>query len=142
MATYDTSIPSTWSVGETFEYVAAFSNAAEWDPGVSRGKALQEGPARMGAVYRLEIPVTGFTATFEYRIVELDRPHKVVLLADHPIAISTDTITVEPSTLGSLVRYHAVLEPRGLFRLLGPLFNRTLRRIGDRAADGLRARLT
>jgi hypothetical protein len=80
-------------------------------------------------------------ATFDYQVIELDRPHRVVLRADHPIARSTDTITVEPSTEGSLVRYHAALEPRGLFRLLGPVFARNLEKIGDRAAAGLHAAL-
>ncbi len=141
MATYVTSIASGRPAVETFDYLATFSNAAEWDPGVSKGEALQGGPARVGAVYRLGIPLAGWTATFDYRVVELDRPHRVVLRADHPIARSTDTIMVEPSTEGSLVRYHALLQPRGLFRLLGPVFARMLQKIGDRAADGLRASL-
>ena len=141
MATYDTTIPSSQSVAETFDYLACFSNAAEWDPGVTTGDALQAGSPRVGAVYRLRIPIAGWTATFDYRVMELDRPHTVVLRADHPIARSTDTITVKPSPDGSQVHYHAVLEPRGLFRLFGPVFGRNLQKVGDRAADGLRASL-
>ena len=141
MATYDTTVLSSRPAAETFDYLACFSNAAEWDPGVASGEALQEGPPRVGALYRLGIPLIGRTVTFDYRVLELDRPSRVVLRADHPIARSTDTITVEASPNGALVHYHAVLEARGLFRLLGPLFARNLQKIGDRAADGLRAAL-
>lgn len=141
MATYDTSIPSSRTAAETFEYLATFSNAAEWDPGVSCGEALQAGPPQVGSVYRLGIPLAGWTATFDYRVVEIHRPRTVVLRADHRLARSTDTITVEPASNGSLVHYHAELEPRGLLCLLGPLVARNLQKIGDRAADGLRAAL-
>jgi hypothetical protein len=85
--------------------------------------------------------VAGRTATFDYRVVEIERPHRVVLRAEHPIARSTDTITVEPTTDGAVVHYDAVLEPRGLLRVLAPVLAHTFRSIGDRAAEGLRAKL-
>ena len=142
MATYGTTIETTRSPEETFDYLATFSNAAEWDPGVTTGQPLQPGPPRVGAVYRLSIPVAGWTATFDYRVLEIERPHRVVLRAEHPMARSTDTITVEPAGAGAIVRYDAVLEPRGLLRLLGPVMARNFRAIGDRAAGGLRASLS
>lgn len=141
MATYRTTIETTRSPDEAFEYLATFSNAAEWDPGVVTGQPLQPGPPRVGAVYRLGIPVAGWTATFDYRVVEIERPHRVVLRAEHPIARSTDTITVEPATNGAVVRYDAVLEPRGLLRVLTPVVARTFGAIGERAAAGLQAAL-
>ena len=95
----------------------------------------------MGAVYRLGIPMARWRATFDYRVVEIERPHRVVLRAQHPLACSTDTITVEPGNRGSVVQYDAVLEPRGLFRLFAPLVTRSLKAIGDRAAAGLQATL-
>jgi uncharacterized protein YndB with AHSA1/START domain len=142
MASYHTTIKSTRSPEEVFDYLATFSNAAEWDPGVATGQPLQPGPPRVGAVYRLGIPVAGWTATFDYRVVDIERPHRVVLRAEHPIARSTDTITVEPAADGAVVHYDAVLEPRGLLRVLAPVAARTFRAIGDRAAAGLRANLT
>ena len=141
MAEYRTTIESSRSPEDAFEYLATFSNAAEWDPGVAAGQALQAGPPRVGAVYRLDIPVAGLTSTFDYRVVELDRPHRVVLRAEHPLARSVDTITVDTGTRGSLVHYHAVLHPRGVLRLFAPAVARRFRAVGDRAASGLRTAL-
>jgi len=141
MATYRTTIESSRSPEETFDYLATFSNAAEWDPGVTTGQPLQPGPPRVGAVYRLGIRMAGRNATFDYRVVELDRPHRVVLRAEHPVARSTDTITVEPAANGAVVHYDAVLEPQGLLRVLAPVVTHTFRAVGERAAAGLRANL-
>lgn len=141
MATYRTTIKSTRSPEETFDYLATFSNAAEWDPGVATGEPLQPGPPRKGAAFRLGIPVARWTATFDYRVVEIERPRRVVVRAEHPIARSTDTITVEPTSDGAVVHYEAVLELRGLLRVLAPVATRTFRAIGERAAAGLRANL-
>jgi Polyketide cyclase / dehydrase and lipid transport len=141
MATYSAIAHSTRSPGETFEYLATFSNAAEWDPGVTKGKALEAGPPRVGSVYRLGIPMGGVTATFDYRVLEMERPHRVVLRAEHPLALSTDTITVEAAVDGAEVRYEAVLERRGLLRLFGPFVARRFQAIGERAAAGLRSTL-
>lgn len=141
MAIYDASIESGLSPEETFDYLATFSNAAEWDPGVVKGEALQSGPPRVGSVYRLGIPLGGLTATFDYRVLDIERPRRVVLQADHALARSTDTITIEPAAVGAAVQYHAALEPRGILRLFAPLVARRFQVVGDRAAAGLRSAL-
>jgi Polyketide cyclase / dehydrase and lipid transport len=141
VANYGTTIESVHKPEETFEYLATFSNAAEWDPGVATGQPLQSGPPEVGAIYRLGIPLARWKATFDYRVVEIERPRRVVLRAEHPLARSIDTITVEPGRSGSVVHYDAVLEPRGLLRVFAPVISHSFRAIGDRAATGLRAAL-
>ncbi len=141
MATYRTTIESSRSPEETFDFLATFSNAAEWDPGVATGQPLQNGQPRVGAVYRLGVRIARWTTTFDYRVVEMARPRRVVLRADHALVRSIDTITVEPADAGSMVHYQASLEPRSILRLLAPLVSRQFRAVGDRAAGGLRAAL-
>jgi carbon monoxide dehydrogenase subunit G len=141
VAEYHATIETTENQADAFEYLATFSNAADWDPGVASGQPLQAGPPEVGSVYRLRIPLARWKATFDYRIVEIERPLRVVLRADHSLVRSIDTITVEPRAQGSVVKYEAVLEPRGVFRLLSPLVAQQFRAIADRAADGLRAAL-
>ncbi len=141
MARYDATIESAWSMGATFDYLATFSNAAAWDPGVASGEALQPGPPRVGAVYRLGIPLAGRKATLDYQVTAIDRPRRVVLRADHPLVRSTDTITFAPSATGTTVRYDAILEPKGLLRLFAPIVSRHFRAVGDRAVTGLRSAL-
>ena len=46
MARYHATVESRSPAAETFGYLAAFSNAAEWDPGVLAGEQLDPGPGR------------------------------------------------------------------------------------------------
>jgi carbon monoxide dehydrogenase subunit G len=138
MATYSTEIDSTWEQEEVFEYLSTFSNAREWDPGVTEGESLSPGPAVVGSVYRLAVRIAGRVVPFEYRVVDIDRPRRVVLQAQRAGITSTDTITVEGSGPGSRVRYVAVLDGRGVLRLVAPLIARAFAKMADRAAAGLR----
>ena len=89
MARYRTTIQSKKSPEETFEYLADFANAREWDPGVVEGENLTGRPLGAGSRFRLV--------------------------------------------------YKADLRLKGpLGRLTEPLLGLALRRIGDRAASGLR----
>jgi hypothetical protein len=46
MVHYRATIDSRRGAAETFGYLARFSNAAEWDPGVLAGEQLDPGPVR------------------------------------------------------------------------------------------------
>ena len=141
MATYSTEIDSTWGQEEVFEYLSTFSNAREWDPGVTEGESLGTGPAVVGSVYRLAVRIAGRVVPFDYRVVDIDRPRRVVLEARRAGIVSTDTITVDWVGPGSRVHYMAVLDGRGVRRLAAPLISRAFHRMADRAAAGLRRAL-
>ncbi len=59
MARYHTAVESRRPVTETFGYLATFSNAADWDPGVLAGQQLDPGPAGAGSRFRLVVPFLG-----------------------------------------------------------------------------------
>jgi Polyketide cyclase / dehydrase and lipid transport len=139
MAQYAATIESAWSPEETFDYLSTFSNAAEWDPGVATGEALHPGPPRVGVVYRLGVVLGGRKATFDYRILEIERPRRVVLQAVHPLAESTDTIEIAPADGGAVVHYDAILRLRGFLRVAGSFVDRRFDVIGERATEGLRS---
>ncbi|MGO9582567.1 MAG: SRPBCC family protein [Acidimicrobiales bacterium] len=140
MSTYRTEISSCWAPADAFEYLARFSNAAKWDPGVVEGEDVDEGPPGQGSTYRLVVGVLRRRVPLEYRIVEIDRPRRVVLQAQNATIRSSDLIEVSPAPGGgSTVTYEATLSTRGPALLVSPLVTLGLRRIGDRAAAGLRA---
>ena len=39
------------SVADVFDYVADFSNAAEWDPGIAEATKVTDGQVRMGSEF-------------------------------------------------------------------------------------------
>jgi hypothetical protein len=84
----------------------------------------------------------GLTVPLEYRIEEFDAPKRVVLRAETTVVRSTDVIEVAPALGGgSTVTYEATLTAKGPSGALAPLIGVVFRRIGDRAAAGLRASL-
>jgi carbon monoxide dehydrogenase subunit G len=142
VATYRVSISSPRTPADVFAYLALFSNAAHWDPGVSSAENLTPGPPALGSTYALKARVLGVTAPLEYRIVEINAPTHVVLRAENAMIRSTDVIEVAPTAGGgSTVTYEATLTPKGPSAALAPLIGVVFRRIGHRAAAGLRAAL-
>jgi hypothetical protein len=142
MATYRTTIPSTRAQADLFAYMARFSNAAEWDPGVSRAEELSPGPPALGSTYRIMVRSLGRPVVLDYRIIEFTEPRRVVLRAENHVLRSTDVIEIQPGPgNGSTLTYHATLTLKGLLSPFSALLDRPLRHLGDRAADGLRATL-
>jgi hypothetical protein len=142
MVTYRTSVSSPRPPADVFAYLARFSNAASWDPGVSGAEEITPAPPAPGSTYRLMVRFLGLTVPLEYRIEEIDSPRRVVLQAENTMVRSTDVIEVAPGPDGgSTVSYEAELTPKGLSVALAPLIGVAFRRIGDRAAAGLRASL-
>jgi len=140
MASYRTEITSTRPQADLFLYMARFSNAAEWDPGVSGAEELNPGPPALGSTYRLGVRSLGRSIPLEYRIIEFVAPRRVVLRAENHFLRSTDVIEVQPGPGdGSTLTYDATLTLTGLLSPFSPLLGRPLRRLGDRAANGLRA---
>ena len=79
MATYRARLTSPRPPTEVFDYMARFSNAAEWDPGVTGSTEAEPGAPALGRTYRLTVRSFGRAVPLEYRIVEFDRPHRVVI---------------------------------------------------------------
>ena len=142
MATYRTSVSSPRPPADVFGYMARFSNAALWDPGVAVAADVTPGPPALGSTYRLQVRFLGLTVPLDYRIEEIDAPRRVVLGAENSQFRSTDRIEVaEASGGGSTVRYEATLTPKGVAAAFSPLIGVVFRHVGGRAATGLRAAL-
>ena len=90
--------------------MARFSNAAEWDPGVTEATEADPGPPTLGSTYRLMVRAFGRSLPLDYRICEFDRPHRVVLSAANSMVRSTDVIQVSAGPEGgSTLTYDATL---------------------------------
>ena len=55
MTRYHATVHSRSSAAETFGYLAALSNTADWDPGVLAGQQLDSGPVGVGTRFRLVV---------------------------------------------------------------------------------------
>ncbi len=69
MARYHATVQSRSPAAETFGYLAAFSNAAEWDPGGLAGEQLDAGPPGAGSRFRLKVPFLGARMSLTYEVI-------------------------------------------------------------------------
>ncbi len=142
MASYRARVTSPRPPAEVFDYMARFSNAAEWDPGVTEAIEVEPGTPGLGSTYRLGVRVFGRTVLLNYRIEDFDPPRRVVLRAENSMVRSTDVIEVAPEPGGgSILTYDAILGLKGGAVLFTPVLGLSFRRIGNRAIVGLRAAL-
>jgi len=142
MAYYQATVESRSPATETFGYLATFSNAAEWDPGVLAGEQVDAGPVGAGSRFRLEVPFLGARRSLTYQVIRFLPDREVVLHAANAVLQSTDRIVVTDTPDGSTVSYDAEVRLRGPLQLLDPLLRPGFRTVAERAAAGLAGALS
>jgi hypothetical protein len=141
MATFTTTLDSSWALPDLFNYMATFSNAAEWDPAVTSGEALSDGNPRLHSSYLLSLAVGGRQISLEYEIVEFDRLRRAVVSGGTKMLRSLAEIEVTPSPRGTLLTYSVSISGLGPLAGADPVIARMLRRSGSKAEVGLRTRI-
>jgi hypothetical protein len=137
MPRYHAAVESRHPAAETFGYLATFSNAAEWDPGVLAGEQLDPGPVRAGSRFWLVVPFLGLRMSLTYEVIRFVPDREVVLAAVNGVLRSTDRIVVTGGADGSRVSYEAEVRLRGPLRALDPVLRPGFRVVAEQAAAGL-----
>lgn len=140
MPRYQTTFSCPVPITEAFAYLSRFSTTAEWDPGVVAARDLTPDPVGLGSAFEIITSIAGRRVPLRYEIIAFDAPNVVTLQAENASIRSTDTMSFSAGPDGgTTITYDAELIPRGLTRVFGPLLTLMFNRIGDRAAEGLRA---
>jgi NAD(P)-dependent dehydrogenase (short-subunit alcohol dehydrogenase family)/carbon monoxide dehydrogenase subunit G len=129
----ETSLP----IEAAFDYVADFANAQEWDPGVASARRVDDGPVAVGSRYDLGVRIGGRVAPMAYRITELDRPRRVVLVGVGSNVDAVDDIRFERSGDGTVIDYTADIRLGGLLRVAQPFLGGSFAKIARDAASGM-----
>ena len=128
-------------IDETFDYIADFDHADEWDPNTTHAQRLGSVQLGLGTRFALDVRMGGRTAPMEYRITEYDRPRRVVLVGEGSGVATVDDIRFEHIGDRTVVDYMADIRLGGLLRLAQPFLGGTVRRIGQQAAEGMNREL-
>ena len=137
MAHYRTTITSSLTIDDAFDYMADFANAADWDPGVVAAERLFDGPVGIGSRFLLQAAFGKSVVPMEYVLAAYEPGKRILLVAETDRVKSIDEITFAPSANGCTVTYDADLATLGRFRWATPLVAIMFKKIGDRARDGL-----
>jgi carbon monoxide dehydrogenase subunit G len=130
-------VVTTLPIEAAFDYVADFVNAREWDPGVASARRVDDGPVRIGSRYELDVRMGGRVAPMTYRVTELERPVRVVLVGAGSNVDAVDDIRFERVSDGTVIDYTADIRLGGLLRLAQPFLGGSFSRIARDAAGGM-----
>jgi hypothetical protein len=137
MARYQATVQSRRAAADTFAYLATFSNAADWDPGVLAGEQLDPGPVAVGTRFRLVVPFLGRRLPLTYRVTGYQPDREVVLTAASGLLHARDKIVVSGGAYGSAVSYEVEVRLRGPLAVFDLFLRPGFRAVADRAAAGL-----
>jgi carbon monoxide dehydrogenase subunit G len=125
-----------------FAYVADFTTAAEWDPGIV-SSVRTSGDGAIGSTYAVEAEFRGKTLPFSYTVTALEPNRRIVLRGEGDRATSDDDISFEPTPDGGTrITYVADLRLKGLLRVVEPFLGGAIRTMGAKALAGLEAALS
>jgi len=141
MTTLNERIETSLPLQDAFDFIADFSNAARWDPGVATAVRLDSGPIREGTRVRLGVRMAGRVAPMEYVVTTWQPPHRVVLTGQGSGVAAVDDIRFEATPTGTRIDYTADIRLRGILRLAAPFAGGAFARIARDARDGMQRAL-
>ena len=125
----------------TFDYLADFRNAVEWDPG-TKTCALTVGDGEKGSVYLNVSSFMGREAEIRYTVEELERPTRIHLVGRNDQFEGHDVLGVRTIVDGgSEVTYHAEFSFSGTARYAAPLVAAYLPVLARKTVRQLQTRL-
>jgi carbon monoxide dehydrogenase subunit G len=124
-------------IAEVFAFTADFANAEKWDPGVSSARRVGETLPGVGARYDLLVKFGSREVPMTYEVTEWEENRRVVLEGTGGTLRAVDVIRFEQREGGTLVDYTADLTFTNWVRFVAPLLSPMLKRVGERALDGL-----
>jgi hypothetical protein len=126
---------------KVFDAISADPGTWTWFPGFTTGRYVGEGPHELGAIREIKVGPSIYHET----IVAHDRPNRWAYRVDEttvPLAKAlVEEWTVEAAGGGSTVRWTFAIDPRLMFRVIGPAASIVLGRVFRKAMANLDAEL-
>lgn len=115
-------------IEEVFDYVADERNEPQYNPQMTKAEKITPGPIGAGTKFRSVMTGTGLTAEMTVEFIEFERPRRITERTHMSNMEIAGGLFFEAEAGGTRMRWVWDLEPRGVYRFLGPL----VRRMGDR----------
>ena len=111
-------------IDAVFDYVADQSNEPQYNPQMVRAEKITPGPVGRGTRFRSAVASMGRTAEMLIECTAYDRPKLLATTTTMAQADISYTLTFEPAPAGTRMRWSGQVQPKGAFRLLGPVITR------------------
>jgi carbon monoxide dehydrogenase subunit G len=124
-------------LSEVFAYTSDFSNIENWDPGVVRSTKVGQGRVGLGTRFDLDVKFGPRTVPMTYEVAVYEPPERVVLVGEGDTVGAVDEIRFSSENGRTIIDYTADIEFRNFIRFLTLVMGPTMRKVGERALDGL-----
>jgi len=114
-------------VQEVFAFVADHENLPSWTVGVKTSRRLTGDPPASGARYRIVGKLLGKSVESSYEITAFERNRGFEGTMTSPMFGFCEQYRFESDQDATRVSMNAVVEPRGVFRLLTPIMTAGVR---------------
>jgi len=109
-------------VEEVFDFAVDARNEPRYNHHMLRAEKITSGPVGAGTQFRAEIDSMGHTIPMVTDITACERPRRYTSSTHMSFMDTFGTVTFEPVPGGTRLRWSWVVEPRGAFRFVAPLF--------------------
>ncbi len=122
-----------------FDTAADSRNEPTFNPAMTRADLLTPEPVGLGSRFRAQMGRADMEMLVE--LTEFDRPHRLASVTTSAAMTTSGTLTFTPDGVGTRMAWDWEVNPRGWFRLLGPLMGPLGRRMERRIWTGLKHHL-
>ena len=115
-------------VEDVFDFVADERNEPRYNPHMVRVDKMTPGPIANGTCWSATIESRGRPVDMDIEVTDYARPSRLASTTRMSTAEIHGAVTFEPGPGGTRMRWSWELQPKGVFRLLGPVIARIGRR--------------
>jgi uncharacterized protein YndB with AHSA1/START domain len=115
-------------VEDVFDFVADERNEPKYNPRLTRAEKVTPGPVAKGTRWSATIESRGGPLDMKMEVTDYTRPTRLGSTTSMSTVEINGAVTFEPDPAGTRLSWSWDLQPKGLFRVMGPL----IARIGSR----------
>ena len=106
---------------EVFDFVVDERNEPRYNPNMLRAEKTSDGPVGLGTRFSAETRTYGRPAALTLAITGYERPRRYALMTHLDRMDIQGDVTFAPVPGGTRMRWSWDVQPRGVYRLMGPL---------------------
>lgn len=142
MASFTGTVTAAHPQDEVWSYLADLRRTREWDPSVADARLVSGEVGKVGSRYELDVSFLGRTVTLAYETAVSEPPHRIVFTAETDALSVVDEALIVRLPTGSRATWNASLGLKGARQVLELPLRAAFARLGGKAEEGLRKRLS
>jgi NAD(P)-dependent dehydrogenase (short-subunit alcohol dehydrogenase family)/carbon monoxide dehydrogenase subunit G len=125
------------SIEQVFDYLADFSQIADWDPSVLTAKKISQGAIQQGTQFDLVLKSAGRRVPMAYQLTDYQTNKSLTFVGKADGFTATDNISLQAQGTKTQITWQADLEFTGVLQYFIPAMRQSLVTLGKDSMQGL-----